>query len=190
MALGRAFKRPYQAVTLPGETPRTSRRTDFLAAFAGRIAPGVYVDTGWQYDPNFSRTERFNAGGRYQPEPGKVLNASYRFTRDQLRQVDLSGQWPIRGGWHGVARYNYSIKERRLVEGVAGLEYDGGCWVARVVLHKLATTADKSSTSFFVQLELNGLARIGSNPIDMLKRNVVGYGVINQSTADPIFGDN
>lgn len=189
-AVGQRFYFRDQAVTLPGEAPRTSRRTDFLAAFAGRIAPGVYVDTGWQYDPNFSRTERFNAGGRYQPEPGKVLNASYRFTRDQLRQVDLSGQWPIRGGWHGVARYNYSIKERRLVEGVAGLEYDGGCWVARVVLHKLATTADKSSTSFFVQLELNGLARIGSNPLDMLKRNVVGYGVINQSTADPIFGDN
>jgi LPS-assembly protein len=189
-AIGQRFYFRDQAVTLPGETPRTSRRTDFLAAFSGRVAPGVYVDTGWQYDPNFNRTERFNVGGRYQPEPWKVLNANYRYTRDQLRQVDLSGQWPIVGGWHGVGRYNYSIKERRLVEGVAGLEYDGGCWVARVVLHRLATTADKSSTSFFVQLELNGLARIGSNPLDMLKRNVVGYGVINQSTADPVFGDN
>ena len=189
-AVGQRFYFRDQAVTLPGEAPRTSRRTDFLAAFSGRIAPGVHVDTGWQYDPNFNRTERFNAGGRYQPEPGKVLNASYRYTRDQFRQVDLSGQWPIAGGWHGVGRYNYSILERRLVEGVAGLEYDGGCWVARVVLHRLATTADKSSTSFFVQLELNGLARIGSNPLDMLKRNVVGYGVISQPTADLVFGDH
>lgn len=188
-AIGERFYFRDQTVTLPGEAPRTSRRTDFLAAFSGRVAPGIHIDTGWQYDPNFNHTARFNAGGRYQPEPGKVLNASYRFTREQFRQVDLSGQWPLFGNWHGVARYNYSIQEKRLVEGVAGLEYDGGCWVARVVLHKLATTADKSSTSFFVQLELNGLARIGSNPLDMLKRNVVGYGVINQSTADPVFGD-
>lgn len=187
-ALGQRFYFRDQEVTLPGEVARTSRKTDLLAAFSGRVAPKVYVDTGWQYDPNFSRTERLNVGARYQPEFGKVLNASYRYTRDQIDQIDVSGQWPIGRGWQGVARYNYSLKDRSAIESLGGVEYDAGCWTARVVLHRLATLTARASTTFFVQLELNGLARLGSNPLEMLKRNVPGYGIINQPTADPVFG--
>ncbi len=189
-AVGERFYFSDQRVTLPGEVARTSRKTDLLAAFSGRVAPRVYVDSGWQYSPNFGRTERLNIGGRYQPDSYKVINASYRYTRDQVGQVDVSGQWPINHAWYGVARYNYSLKERRLIEGLAGLEYDGGCWVLRGVLHRLATQTTTASTSFFIQLELNGLARIGSNPLELLKRNISGYGLINQPTADPVFGAN
>jgi LPS-assembly protein len=189
-AVGQRFYFEDQRVTLPGETARTNRKTDLLAAFSGRILPKVHLDTGWQYSQYLDRTIRFNIGARYQPEFGKVLNVGYRYTRELVDQVDISGQWPIGGGWYGVARYNYSFTDNRLVEGVAGVEYDAGCWVARVVFHRLATTADKTSTTLFFQLELNGLARIGSNPIDILKRNITGYGVINEPTADPVFGEN
>ncbi len=189
-AVGQRFYFHDQQVTLPGEVARVSRKTDLLAAFSGRVLPHVHLDAGWQYSPNFDRTERLNVGGRYQPESNKVLNAGYRYTRDQVGQVDVSGQWPLAGAWYGVGRYNYSLKERRLIEGVAGLEYDGGCWVARVVLHRLATQTTTASTTFFLQLELNGLARIGSNPLELLKRNIAGYGLINQPTADPVFGAN
>ncbi len=187
-AVGQRFYFHDQQVTLPGEVARVSRKTDLLAAFSGRVLPNVHFDAGWQYSPNFDRTERLNVGGRYQPESSKVLNAGYRYTRDQVGQVDISGQWPLAGGWYGVGRYNYSLKERRLIEGVGGLEYDGGCWVARAVLHRLATQTTTASTTFFLQLELNGLARIGSNPLELLKRNIAGYGLINQPTADPVFG--
>jgi LPS-assembly protein len=189
-ALGERFYFSSQQVTLPGETPRTDRKTDVLAALSGQVLPRTFLDLGWQYSPSFGRTERANVGGRYQPEPGKVLNAGYRYTRDQLGQVDVSGQWPVFGGWHAVGRYNYSTKDRRLIESLGGLEYDGGCWVLRFVAHRLATQTAKATSAFFVQLELNGFARIGSNPLDMLKRSVPGYGVINQPTADPVFGAN
>lgn len=187
-AVGQRFYFRDQQVTLPGEVARTTRKTDLLAAFAGRVAPKLFVDTGIQYSPNFGRTERFNIGGRWQPESGKVLNAGYRYTRDQIGQIDVSGQWPLGGGWYGVGRYNHSIKEGRLIESLAGVEYDAGCWVGRIVFHRFATLTSQVSTSVFLQLELNGLARIGSNPLDMLKRNVPGYGVVNQPAADPVFG--
>lgn len=189
-AIGQRYYFQDQQVTLPSETARTKRKTDLLAAFSARLHSRLHVDAGWQYSPFYSRSERVNVGLRYQPDFGRTLNASYRYTHDQIEQVDLSTQWPIYGGWYGVGRYNYSLRDRRLVEGVAGLEYDAGCWVARIVLHRLATTTTATSTSFYIQLELNGLARIGSNPLDMLKRNIAGYGIINQPTADPAFGDN
>ncbi len=183
-AFGQRFYFSTQKVGLPGEVLRSDRQTDFLGSLSGRIMPKTYGDVGVQYNPRDNRVERFNIAGRYQPETGKVLNAGYRFTRDQLGQLDLSGQWPVLGGWHAVGRFNYSTRDRRMVESVAGMEYDGGCWVGRIVFQRLATLTQRSNTALFFQLELNGFAKVGSNPLEILKRNVPGYGVINQQSAD------
>lgn len=188
-AFGQRFYFSTQNVGLPGEVLRSDRQTDFLGSFSGRILPKTYADLGLQYNPRLNQMERINIGGRYQPEAGKVLNAGYRYTRDQpgqvgLGQIDISGQWPLFGGWHAVGRFNYSTKDRRMIESVAGLEYDGGCWIGRVVMQRLATQTQQSNTALFFQLELNGFARVGSNPLDILKRNVPGYGLINQQGTD------
>lgn len=178
--IGQQFYFTTQHVTLPGEIPRSGRTADVVAALSGQVMPKTYVDAGLQYNPRDKATERFNLGGRYQPEIGKVLNAGYRYTRDQLGQVDVSGQWPLWGGWHGVGRYNYSMKDKRIIESVGGLEYDGGCWVGRIVVRRIATQIQQQTTSLFVQLELNGFSSLGTNPFEVLKRNVPGYWLINQ----------
>jgi LPS-assembly protein len=164
-----------QRVTLPGVPARTSTSSDLLAALSGTVLPHVTAEAGWQYSTNFSQTQRFNIGARYQPAPGKVLNVSYRETLNAVRQTDVSTQWRFGQGWTGLARWNYSIRESRMLEGLAGIEYDGGCWALRVVAHRFATATKESSTTFFVQLELNGISRIGSNPLDALRRNIGGY---------------
>jgi LPS-assembly protein len=180
VAFGQRFYFSTQKVGLPGEVLRSDRQTDFLASLSGRVLPKTYGDVGVQYNPRLNRMERLNVGGRYQPESGKVLSAGYRYSRDQLGQVDISGQWPMFGGWHAVGRFNYSTKDRRMIESVAGLEFDGGCWVGRIVMQRLATLTQQSNTALFFQLELNGFAKVGSNPLDILKRSVPGYGLINQ----------
>ncbi len=58
---------------------------------------------------------------------------------------------------------------------MAGLEYNAGCWAIRAVVQQLATTAQKDTTTFFIQLELSGFSNIGSNPTELLRRNVPGY---------------
>lgn len=184
-AVGQRFYFTGQQVTLPGEAKRNDHASSLLGFFSGRVLPRTTVDVAMEYNPQSRWMERFNVGGRYQPEVGKVLNAGYRFTRDQfeapgLSQIDISGQWPIAGGWYGVGRVNYSIKDQRMVETITGLEYDGGCWVGRVVFQHLVTQQNTSNTSFFIQLEFNGFAQVGTSPLDILKRSVPGYGVLNQ----------
>ena len=71
-----------------------------------------------------------------------------------------------------------------VIETLGGLEYNGGCWVLRGVVQRLALKEDDASTSFFVQLELNDFSRIGSNPLKLLSRSVQGYSLINQPSAD------
>jgi LPS-assembly protein len=57
------------------------------------------------------------------------------------------------------------------------------------VVQRLATIIDKPTSALFFQLELNDFSKIGSNPLNILKRNIPGYGVINQPTADPVFAE-
>lgn len=194
MGIAQRFYFKSQEVTLPGIAPRGSNTSDLLAALNGTIVPHWFADAGWQYTTDSSQTQRLNAGVRYEPEPGKVVNVAYRYTNGALvtstgsttvtspdnpshtlRQVDLSTQWPITRHLSGIGRMNYSIADSRMLEGLAGIEYDGGCWALRVVAHSFATTSSTSINSFFMQLELNGVSKIGSNPLELLRRNIAGY---------------
>jgi LPS-assembly protein len=188
---GQRFYFSQQRVVLPGtlvDTQAKWNKSDFLGAFSGQILPKVYADTTLQYNAGDRVVQQYSMGARYLPEPGKVLNASYRYTRENLDQFDVSAQWPIFGGWHAVGRVNYSFKDKQVIENIGGLEYNGGCWVVRVVGQRLATTEAKASSALFVQLELTDFSRIGSSPLELLRRNIQGYGTVNQSTADPVFG--
>jgi LPS-assembly protein len=53
-----------------------------------------------------------------------------------------------------------------------------------VVVQRLATQVGRVNNALFFQLELNGFARLGSNPLELLKRTVPGYGIINQPDDD------
>ena len=174
-----------QRVSLPGQPLRTDTSSDLLAALSGAVAPHWNVDAGWQYSTNFSETQKFNIGTRYQPRPGRVLNLSYRETIDLLRQTDISAQWPVAQGWTALVRWNYSLREQRTLEGLVGAEYNGDCWVLRVVAHRFAVATQQANTTLFVQLELNGVSRIGSNPMETLKRNIGGYARLDPRTQRP-----
>jgi LPS-assembly protein len=79
-----------------------------------------------------------------------------------------------------VGRYNWSIRDERLLEAIAGIEYNAGCWAMRFVAQRLTAITGVPNNSFFLQLELNDFGSIGSNPLTLLRRSVPGYGKINE----------
>lgn len=177
-----------QRVTIPGVPSRASdsNTSDLLAALGGNIAKNWTAEAGWQYNTDLRQTQKFNVATRYQPQAGKVLNLAYRETVNTLRQTDFSAQWPIDGRWTAVGRWNYSLRDGRTLEALAGIEYNDRCWTLRVVAHRFATTTSDASTSIFVQLELSGLSRIGTSPLDVLRRNIGGYKQIDPRTNAPV----
>ena len=160
---------------------RTSGQSDLLASVGGRLARNFSFDSALQYNPQQSRAERYGISARYAPEIAKVISASYRFNRETLlRQADVTGQWPVAAGWYAVGRWNYSFSDRRLLEGIAGVEYNAGCWVFRGAFQRLQAAAQTTSTGIFFQLEFNGFGGLGSDEIiSMLKRSVPGYAITN-----------
>ncbi len=172
-------------LTLGGAPLRGRGQSDIVASVGGQVAQRWSFDGSAQYDPQRSKTERYSASLRYAPEIAKLLSASYRFNRDALRQIDVAGQWPVAPGWYAVGRYNYSLLERRLLEGIAGLEYNAGCWVFRTVFQRLQAAAQTTSTALMFQLEFNGFGGIRSGDVvEFLKRQVPGYAVTNPGSGD------
>lgn len=181
-------QRYYFAAERVGLTPtsplRSSTDSDVLASIGARLGRHWTFDATTQYNRHQQRAERYTTAVSYRPEVAKVLNASYRFNRDAIRQIDISTQWPLRPGWYGVGRYNYSLLDSRLLEGLAGIEYNAGCWVFRFVVQRIQAAAEVSSTAFVFQLEFSGIGSIGTDEaIELLRRNVPGYSVTNPADA-------
>jgi LPS-assembly protein len=180
LTLAQRFYLSDQRVSLPNATPAFQQnRSDVLAAVSGRMSPAWFADLAVKYDLSALRPERTTAAFRYSPEPGRVLNFGYRFFRDSFEQTDISLQWPVADRWNVVGRWAYSLRERKNVTTIGGLEYNAGCWVARVVYQQFVTFTQDSIRAFFFQIELNGLTRLGNNPLDILRQNIGGYQRIN-----------
>lgn len=185
-SLGQVYYFHPPRVTLSATTTDT-KSSDILAAVTSQMSPSASFDTAFQYTPNLNRSEKLTVEGHYSPEPGRILNAAYRYARGTddpgadpslqsgIAQVDLSAQWPIMRNVSGLARWNWSTKDRKLLEGLVGFEYNAGCWQVRAVAHRFITATQQYSTSFQIQLELSGLSRIGINPLDTLRQNIAGY---------------
>ena len=194
--IGQRYYFEPQEVTLNSTLPTTpvppnvgttaSARSDLLAAFSGKLTPTWSLDTGLDYGLKPSQVQRFDVALRNQPELGKVLNFSYRYTRDYVDQIDISGQWPLSRRWAVLGRLDYSLQPSTLLEALAGFEYNHDCWVVRFVLHRFVTAPDQHTNAFFVQLELTGLSRLGSNPFQLLRQGIGGY---TTPTLRPRMGD-
>ncbi|MBU4150283.1 MAG: LPS assembly protein LptD, partial [Gammaproteobacteria bacterium] len=167
-----------------GSPADSNSRSDILLMLGGRMTRAWTLDSQLQYNPNLSHTQTYSAAARYIPEPGKLLNLGYRYTRDTLRQVDVSGQWPLFGRWYGVGRLNYSLLDDRVLEALGGLEYNAACWSARVVLQSFSTATAERTTGIFAQLELSDLIRVGSDPLEALRISVPGYIKLNELPSD------
>jgi LPS-assembly protein len=183
-ALGQIYYFARQEVTLPGVPASSTNTSNFLALLSGRINPYWTGDVAWQYSPATSSTARAFGSVRYQPGPGQVLNLGYRYIQAQpgfgtanqeTSQVEFSAQWPFTSKVTGLGRVSYSLAGGGLLEGIAGFEYNAGCWAIRAVTQKFVTSSTTSNTQFFVQFELTGISSVGSSFFKILNRYIPGY---------------
>ncbi len=188
-------------VTLPGQTPRVDKKSDYLLGANAALTDKFSVYFDGQFKAETRQRERLSTGVRWNPKRLATVSLAYRYERDpnayydpyrvysddatieSREQVSLSGQWPISRRWYGVGRYDYSLQEKRSTQSILGLEYRGDCcWTARVVMQRYAVSAEKANTAVFLQLELSGLGSLGTDPMRLLSERVVGY----ESVAAPI----
>jgi LPS-assembly protein len=185
-AIGQRFYFGSQRVALPGGTGlREDRASDLLLGLNGMLARSWLLDLAVQHSTALDSVVRATAALRYQPRAASVLSLAYRYKLAELQQYDMAAQWPLSSRWYGVARANYSQRDRRWVEVLGGFEYKADCWVMRFAVQRFATAAQTSTTQVFFAIELNGLGSVGSNPVEQLRRNIPGYQLINPPPREP-----
>lgn len=184
-AIGQRYYFSPQRVTLPGEQPRTGDATDLLAAVSAQLGRSWAIDLAAQYSTEGSELVRATAGVRWQPRAASVITAYYRYRVDDIDQVDISGQWPLSSRWYAVARFNYSLRDNRVIDALGGFEYKADCWILRFAAQRFATATNESTTNFYLQLELSGLTTVGTNALQQLQRNIPGYQMLNPLPRQP-----
>jgi LPS-assembly protein len=174
--IGEAFYFTNPRVTLPDEIPRTDKRSDLVAQLAVSAFQNWNADFGLQWNPQTESSQRVYMNVQYKPANDRVVNLSYRFEREILRQVELSTAWPITRTWNGFLREIYSIQDNKPLETFAGFEYRSCCWGLRFGgRHYVSTFGGGTDTGVFLELELIGLASVGSASDAVLRDNIRGY---------------
>jgi LPS-assembly protein len=193
------FRFEDQRVTLPGGAPVSERLSDLLFGASVNWVPQWSTEATVQYNPKTSRSIRSTLQARYNPGNYRTVSAAYRLQRGQSEQLDIGWQWPLNdlwpgsgrgmsegeGRWYSVGRLNFSLKDKRLVDAVIGLEYDAGCWLGRVVIERLQSSTTSANKRILLQLELVGLSRLGSNALKTLQENVPRYQVLREQVTVP-----
>ncbi len=201
-----------QRVTLPGQALVDDRFSDVLIGGAINWTPRWGIDGTVQYNPDARTSKRSTLNLRYSPGPYRTINAAYRYQADTTptsadgnKSIDVGWQWPLNdlwgdkgkdlgagrgqggGRWYAVGRLNYSLYDKKLADGVVGLEYDGCCWIGRVVLERLTTGRVTAETRIMFQLELVGFSSfgVGINPLRALRQNIQGYQSLRMTTPGP-----
>jgi len=209
LAVAQRYRFSPEKVTLPGQTSTGRGWSDLILGTGVNWSPHWGVDLLQQYNLTTHQSTRTTLNLRYAPGPLRLLNLAYSRELDMNNKYfDIGFQWPLserarrqttgavnlsargsatcRGGsWFGVGRLNYNLIDHQVVNGILGMEYDAGCWVGRVVLEKVQTTSVTSTKRLLFQLELSGLARLGTNPIRVLRQNIPGYQPTGQPGTPP-----
>ncbi|MEG0920508.1 MAG: LPS-assembly protein LptD [Comamonas sp.] len=180
-----------QKVTMPNASPVDERWSDIMLGAGINWTPKWGFDTTVQFNPDSGRSVRSTMQARYKPGDYKALAVAYRYQAQNSEQWDFGWQWPVdqlfgdrsskrakgEGRWYTVGRLNYSVRDKKLVDSVVGLEYAGCCWSSRVVLQRLQNTFVQSNTKLLFQVEFTGLTKLtlGADPLASMRENVPGY---------------
>ena len=190
--IGRKYYFRDDNVLLDGSIEHGRRWRSDIAAFAGgRIGDNWHADLSWYYNESAKATQRFDIGASYNPEPGKVISARFKYgAREEiytgfygkLKHIDFAAQWPINERLYAIGRFNYSLSPHTPLEQMAGLEYKSacGCWSVSVVGQRYVNGLNSRKNAFFVTLQLKDLSSLGKDPYEQLRLAIPGYSKTNE----------
>ena len=134
-----------------------------------------------QWNPYTRRTDLGSVLLQYHPGYHQVINLGYEFRRsitgpqNDIKQTDLSLDWPLNNTWSMVGRWNYDIVSHLTLEDLIGFEYDTCCWDFQILHQHYVTPTGHFDNVFFFELQLKGLVNGGRHLENLLENGILGY---------------
>ena len=183
-SIGQIYYFDDRRVTLDN-IPNTSKSSDIIAEISGSLS-NWSAKAGAQWDIEQHNAAKSNASIHYKSENNALFNLGYSRRRETpenaeaLEQTDVSFVAPAGKDFTIIGRWNYSLKQGRDLETIAGLSYDSCCWSTIIALQRNLVSSssideDYNNTILF-QLVLKGLGSVsGDSAVEKLKQSILGY---------------
>ncbi len=166
-------------VTLPGGATHKDSTSALVAEVAAELGGNWRARAGLQYDPYDGydgSIDQALAQLSYRDSNKHIFNAAYRLRDGVISQTDIAAIWPVTSNTSLIGRWNYSLRDDRTLEALAGVEYGRCCWRVRAVARSYTDSDNnENNLAFFLQIELNGLGKLGNDIDELLERGIYGY---------------
>ena len=162
-SIGRTFYYDDRRVNIPAGTV-TTQESDIAGEISARLIGNWHANASVQWNEDNRKIQKGSFYLQHQPARDRIVNVGYRFVRDGLEQTDVSLEWPLGGRWSLRGRSLYSLSDKRNLESYAGLQYNACCWAVRIFADRRVSQTSEPVRSVMLQLELNGLSRLGRAP--------------------------
>lgn len=161
-------------VSLPNQPALGSGSSDWLGELDFQFNKRWRGQMFGQWNAEDNRIDQGSVATRYDFSDRGFAQLSYRFRRDSFEQTDLLMSVPVRHNWRVAGRWTYSLEDQRSLEAMGGFEYRSCCWATQVAWRRFLSSADgQFNSSIYLQLELNGLGRIGEALDSLLDRDIL-----------------
>ncbi len=181
-SIGQIFYFEDSRTVVGGEIPVEDGRSAWVADANYAINDRWTIGASYQWNPTSRSEDLASFRTRYLIGNDGIVNLSYRYRRnpvtqeDLLQQADFSFLYPINPAWSLVGRYYYSFDERKLLEGIFGVQWESCCMAARLVARRyVRNRAGDMNDAIQFEIEFKGLGSAGPETRDRLRRGILGY---------------
>ena len=185
-SIGQIYYFEDRKVSLDGSID-TAKQSDIIAELKSNWGHWQsMIDLQWDTaDHELSQENYFL---HYQSDARHLFNLGYRKRlKDRnvdIEQTDTSFVYAINREYSGVARWNYSLKDDKTIDTIAGIAYDSCCWSIQLLAQRrlknttITTIVDDDAydNSILVQFVFKGLGSLsGSKARNTLEQSIYGY---------------
>jgi LPS-assembly protein len=166
-----------QLVTLrPGQKTTDYTGSNYVGNLQLSLSDNWRFTASQQWNPNTDETDVSTIGFQRRIKTDGVLNLDYRYRRGLLEQVDVSSEYPVNDSWKLVGRYDYSLRDKKVIDTFLGVEWDSCCTAARVLMrHYVRDYQGNENNAIFFEIEFKGLGSYGEKTEDFLHHAIMGY---------------
>jgi LPS-assembly protein len=175
-SLGRIHYFDPPRVAVPGERPPASDGSAYVGELDWRVSDAWSVSLAQQWNPGEFGTDLSAVRTQWRFSERGVMNASYRYRKDLIEQTDVSFAAPITANWRAVARWAWSLRDRRTQEALGGLEWQSCCMAVRVLARDYVRDLNGDrNLGVYLEIELNGIGSFGRDSERLLSDAILGY---------------
>ncbi len=162
--------------------------SSYVGQFSAQLSDQWRLNSSYQWSPNTRQTEMGTLELQRRVGEDGIVNFAYRYRRGLLEQYSASAVYPLSARWRLVSSAAWSVPDGRMVEALAGVQFDSCCISVRLVARSYVNQGNFGFGPASTQVNLNrrdnavlfeivfkGLGATGGQIEPLLQRDILGY---------------